>query len=241
MKAKFVGFASFTRETGGGILVSIYFPNLLIFGWVLVVIGILSLIFGLTWKRVYKYSGLLMKSIKSIFRIIIHPKISNELLNLMEIQKLNPENWLNPVIEYIDLNRQGTDYNNNDVYIKFQIDNHLLNQINECYTFVKLYLAIPDSSRSTESNWYEVKTYLPITRLERHNFTSYPIRIKGETSEEKTLLDWMKDFRNGKPLLANLKIGVKFRKDDKPIDVDLKVLKTNGIRFMMPANDYRME
>lgn len=245
MKGKLFVIASGTLESGGGIVISYHFPNLEPLGWVLIGIGIISLILGLTWKYVVKCSKWLQSTIKVVFQVITRIEEANSYLVLKDDQKKNPEKWLYLVIEYIDLNRQGSAHDDNDVYVGFQIDSHLLFPVSDFYVFQKLCLKVPKTIYSSESEWYEIEQpqhYAPIMQLERHRFSEQTIHLLGKTDGEKALLDWMKDFRDptkNKPLLAMLEIGVKFKKDDKPIPIDLNVLEGKVSRYIAPMNDYR--
>jgi hypothetical protein len=244
MKAKILGIASLSLETGGGFVVNHYFPDLYVVGWILIAIGIVSFVICLSWHSLHvdSFVNKTRGSIKMMWKVLIHPKKASDLLALVNKQIKSPSEYLLPVIEYIDLNRQGSAHNDNDVYVRFQIDSHLLFPVTEFYVFVKLYLA-PDTVSSSESDWYEIEKperYAPIGILERYPFGERIVHLKGETFGEKTLLEWMQDFRKGKPLLAMFKIGIKFKKDDKPIPDFPQELQGGGPRYIAPINDYRM-
>ncbi len=120
---------------------------------------------------------------------------SIELLRFKDDQQKHPEKWLYPVINIIDLNVQGLVVN--DVYVRFQIDSHLLFEIKEFYVFARLCLA-PDCVHSNESEWYEIKkpeNYAPIGRLVRYDFSDI-IHLVGEIVGEMDLQDWLNYFRN---------------------------------------------
>ncbi len=187
------------------------------------IVGIFILIAACIPLFFFAYKHLKSK-VLLVWNVIAHMKEANELLTLKGAQLQNPKYWLYPVIETIDLNnRQGAVYNGNAVYVKFQINSHLLFPINEFYVFVKLCLAVPPLEQA--SNWYEImkpEHYAPWGRLE-YEFFEYVVHLVGETNEERTLLEWIQDFRrSNKRLLTTLQIGIKFKKDDTPIVLEGK-------------------
>lgn len=217
-----------------------------VFFWT-AIFGLVASLISIFHSQIYEVYKRLKMRILIVWNVVTRIKRCSEFLNLNNKQLKNPEKWLYPIIEIIDLDRQGSTRNDNDVYVKFQIDSSLLFPINEFYVFVKLCLA-PDNCHSNESEWYEVKQpehYPPIAQLERHRFSEERIHLIGETNGEKVLLEWIQAFKNdignGKwnPLLAMLAIGIKFKKDDRPIPVDLNILRGNGTRYMAPMSNYR--
>ena len=173
---------------------------------------------------------------KLAYKGIASPVESGKLLTLKAEQQEHTEKWLHPVIDYVDLNRQGSDHNNNDVYVRFQIDSHLLNAIKDYYVFTKVCLSLPNG-KENESSWYQIEepeNHEAIHPLARRDFSERKIRLLGETPNEKSLLEWMHDFRGGKPLLAMLKVGLMFKKEDKPNPILLE-----GSHWIAPMNDYR--
>lgn len=216
-----------------------------VFFW-MAIFGLVVSLISIFHSQLYDFIRHLKAKTVLIWNVITHMNNCSRFLGLEQEQLKNPEKWLYPVVEYVDLNRQGLAHDDSDVYVRFQIDSHLLHPINEFYVFVKLYLAITATSTTTtqeaESDWYEIikpEHYAPIGCLERYRFGDNKVHLLGRTGGEKALLGWMQDFRKGKPMLAVLKIGMKFKKDDSPIPVDVKMLQGNGPRYIVPMNDYR--
>ena len=235
MRAKLITVAISSLGLGGGLVIPL-FPNLLWLGYTLIGIGIITLILGLCWKYVVACAKWLKSKTTLILRIIIRRKEADKYLTINDEQRKNPEKWLYPVIEYVDLNRQGLGAKDGDVFVKFQIDSHLLFPIEEFDVFVKLCLA-PDTIQRNDSNWYEIKEtehLAPIGHLERYGLSD-KVHLVGETHEEKVLLEWMEDFRKeSKPLLAMLKIGMAFKEEDKKNPTLLE-----GSHWIAPMNNYR--
>jgi len=73
----------------------------------------------------------------------------------------------------------------------------------------------------------------------RYGFSD-TVHLVGETVGEKVLLKWIQDFRERKPMLTMLEVGIKSKKDDKPITADLNLLKGNGTHYIAPMNNYRI-
>ncbi len=209
--------------------------------WILLVsliIGVVSMLISHYWLQLTTFLRRINSRYILTKEVLTRKSEAWQLLNLKDEQAKNYIKWLYPVMEYIDLNRQGSAHNDNDVYIKFQVDSHLLFPVNEFYIFVKLCLAVPSTNKENDSEWYEIKkpeNYAPIGRLGRYIFSN-KIHLEGKTDKEKVLLTWMRDFRKGTPILAMLKIGLTFKQDDNPI-----ILEGGGARYIAPMNDYRME
>lgn len=197
----------------------------------------------------------LYKFITLSFKGFVHLNKSGKLLKLQSKQKKNPEKWLYPVIEYIDLNRQGSAHDDNDVYIKFKIDSSLLMQIDDYSIFVKLRLSL--KSQEPESGWYEIVPSESIRTLERNSIGNkcgkynkgygnfdYSQYIDGNIihlgltkealEKNNALIGLMEKFRNSEKVLAMLKVGIVFSggEKDNPIVLD-------GSQWIAPANDYR--
>lgn len=206
--------------------------------WILIP-ALLGLLAVFAWH--FFNVGLLLKAISKIIRVswkgITHLKKSGELLTLIDRQQKNRAEWLYPVVEMIDLNRQGSAHDDNDVYVTFQIDSHLLFEVKEFYVFATLCLK-PDAIHENQSKWYEIKkpaNYAPIGQLARYGFSD-AIHLTGESDQEKCLLKWMEEFRVGKPLLSMLKIGVNFRMKENTSNPDFVL---EGSRWIAPVNNYR--
>lgn len=238
-----VGAAFFAAGVVGMVVEAIFHPTQPFWiSFLVFVLGLIMMLVSIFHSQIYKAYKKLKSKVLLIWNVTTRMKESDEFLKLKDQQRERPEQWLYPVVQYIDLNRQGSAHNDNDVYVRFQIDSHLLFEIKEFYIFGKLCFAIQETSLQSESDWYEIKMTgnAPIRRLARASFSD-AIHLMGESAQEQTLLKWMQDFREGKPLLAMVKIGVKFNKDDKLITENLKVLEGNGTRYIVPMNDYRME
>ena len=113
---------------GGGIVLNIYWPNLLWLGWALIGLGILGIILGLKGAWATRQWRRIKAIVIAVFKVVTRIKESNTLLTLKDEQQKHPEKWLYLVILRVDL---GTGHDANDIYIKFQIDSHLLFPINE--------------------------------------------------------------------------------------------------------------
>ncbi len=236
MKAKLFAIASGTIESGGGIVISAIWEDLLWLGWLLIGIGVVSLILGFAWHRVVTVWKWFQVKTRMAFRVTKGIKEANKLLTTREVQQKSPEKWLHPVIEYIDLNRQGSANDDRDVYVRFQIDSHLLFDIPEFYVYARLNLSVPETVLTNESAWYELemqKRYPPMNSLSRYPFSGV-IHLRGDSDQEKQLLKWMAEFRDGKRLLAMLVIGIAFKKRQQFIP-----LEGNGPSHIAPMNDYR--
>ena len=214
-----VGLAFFAAGVAGMVIEAVFHPTqpFWICFWV-AIFGLIVSLISIFHSQIYEFYMHLKAKTLIIWKGFTHLKQSGELLILKDCQQKNPEKWLYPVIGYIDLNRQGVGHDDNDVYVSFKIDSHLLHPIKEFYVFVKLCLAPDDnySSEAAESAWYEVtkpEKYAPIGCLERYGFSDFIVPLMGQTDDEKRLLKWMQDFREGKPLLAMLKVGINFKKD----------------------------
>ena len=201
-------------------------------GFIAVIVGIICMVIS---HYYYDKIGAISRRQVSEFTLILgvfnKRKEARELLNLKDNQRQNPEQWLYPVIEYIDLNRQGNI--KVDAVVKFQIDSHLLFPINEFYVFVKLCLYDTATYQEADSeDWHEIEQpehYASINKLERHGFGSALLNFR-----ESVLLEMIEKFRNGEKINAMLKIGVALKKEDKDNPIVLE-----GSRWIAPMNDYR--
>ena len=221
-----------------------------------------SLFFGgivfIFWFQILKSFKGMASATKVFFRVNFRIGGYGKVLHLKDAQQKHPEKWLYPVIEYIDLNRQGVGHDDNDVYVKFKIDSALLFSIpiSEYCVSVQLWLKIA-SGKEKESGWYEILPFEPIRELQRNPIGNKYDRWKNEYTDadwdkcvdkgvihlgltsqakerNKLLLEWMGNFRktNSKKVLAMLKIRIKFK-----LNNSLQVLE--GSRYIAPMNDYR--
>ena len=196
-----------------------------------------SAIFGFTvalisifHNRIINFSKQVKAECLFILRVITRVKEAGKFLAINDEQQRSPEKWLYPVVQYIDLNRQGL--SKNEAVVRFDIDSALFYPIDEYYVSIKLCLKDTTTFQEKESaNWHEIKPYPPIRPLERHHFCE-SIVCFGEGKDNTLLEEMMERFRNGYPILAMLKIGVNFKKEDKPIFLE-------GSRWIMPINNYR--
>lgn len=198
-----------------------YFPNLLFLGWVLIGIGVVSLILGFTWKYVVKGSKWFKVKVILITRVLTRMKEADSYLNLKDEQQKSPKEWLYLVVQYIDLNRQGSGHDDNDVYVNFQIGSGLLYPISECEycLFARLNFAIQYTSNQVQSGWYRIDPQVPIRALKcdgvGNKYNRYDKKYEnidwgkcvdncfiihlGLTDESKEknkiLLRWMEEFR----------------------------------------------
>lgn len=216
---------------------ALHLPGLL-FGLIAVVGGIAWVLVGHFWERIANLCRRLAKRCVSARMVLGQMPEAEDLLGLKETHRKNPIAGLYPVIERIDLNRKGSAHDDKDIYVKFQIDSHLLHPIHEFYVFIQLSLSVPLMNKQVDLGWYDISYpngHASIGLLERCSFGEQKIRLTGETQEEQVFLNWMDGFRkNNDPLYARAQIGVGLNKEEHPNPIMLK-----GSEWLIPANDYR--
>jgi hypothetical protein len=178
--------------------------------------GIIVFLFTYFWNQIFHYLKKTSVDVKSFLRIIFRITEFIELLQLKDRQQKNPEKWLYPVIQYIDLNRQNSAYG--DIYVGFHIDSGLLYPIKEYWLSVKLYLAVDSTNRSQSSGWVKIDPMTPIQPLKSNGvgnkYSQYDDTYKkldwgeyldgycihlGLTNKDKgknaSLLKWIEEFK----------------------------------------------
>lgn len=244
MNGKLISIGGFVLGLGGGSMINYFYPQFLWLGWTLMGLGVIAIIVGIKWNWATRQ----WRRVKTIYtitlRISTKIKEANRLLLVKEQQQKNPVKWLYPVIDHIDLNRQGGDSTENDAFVRFKIDSHLLYPISEYYVFVKLCLRDESQSDFPETasiDRYEIEQgehYEPIRQLECHHFAEKRMHFEAKTDEGKAkdsaLLKMMENFRNGHRVLAMLKIEIALKKETKDNPILLE-----GSCWIAPMNNYR--
>lgn len=217
MKVKIIGYSVEAMITGLGIMIAKYGDALAWIGFILIGGGIVSIIITALWNKITDWMPITV-----IRKKTIKEAEPSEEGNLCKSQEGHEEQWLRPVIEWIDLNRQRLPPKK--IILKYQIDSGLV------YPFkpYRMWLKLRIGQYEPKDGWEVVPTP-NLLKCSRTQFASEEFTV-----HDDDLLKIIEGCRQGLQVAQTLKIIVQLREGES-----LKVLE--GSYSVNPYSEFSQE